>query len=143
MVVKRRGKIVFVSSMAGLWTVPYASGYSASKHALEAIAEGLRAELAEFGIKVATVNPGVYGTGFNDRGADTVSHWYDPSKNFTPPQVFAGMRATLAHQLEPKAMADVIVDVVLSDMPRFRNVYPQETEDQIRQIQKETWDARS
>jgi len=143
MVAKRSGLIVFVSSMAGLFTVPFAAGYSASKHALEAVAEGLKAELAPFGIKVATVNPGVYGTGFNDRGADTISHWYDPTKNFTPPQVFEGMRDVLAHQLEPKAMADVIVDVVLSDTPKFRNVCPQETENQIRQIQKETWDARS
>jgi short-subunit dehydrogenase len=143
MIAKRRGTIVFISSMAGLWTVPYASGYSASKHALEAVAEGLKAELAQFGIKIATVNPGVYGTGFNDRGADTISHWYDATKNFTPPQVFEGMRGVLAHQLEPKAMADVIVDVVLSDTAKFRNVFPQQTEDQIRQIQKETWDARS
>ena len=143
MVAKKRGTIVFMSSMAGLWTVPYASGYSASKHALEAVAEGLKAELAPFGIKIATVNPGVYGTGFNDRGADTISHWYDPTKNFTPPQVLEGMRAALAHQLEPKAMADVIVDVVLSETPKFRNVYPQETADLIRQIQKDSWEARS
>jgi hypothetical protein len=89
------------------------------------------------------VNPGVYGTGFNNRGADTISHWYDPTKNFTPPQVLEGMRAVLVHQLEPKAMADVIVDVVLSETPKFRNVYPQETEDLIRQIQKDSWEARS
>ena len=44
---------------------------------LEAIAEGMKAELAPFGIKVATVNPGIYGTGFNDRGVDSMSHWYD------------------------------------------------------------------
>jgi short-subunit dehydrogenase len=143
MVAKRQGKIVFISSMAGLWTLPYASGYSASKHALEAIAEGLKAELAQFGVKVATVNPGVYGTGFNDRGGDTISHWYDPAKNFTPPEVLEGMRAVLVHQLEPKAMADVIVDVVLSDTPKFRNVYPQETEDLIRQMEKDSWEATS
>jgi short-subunit dehydrogenase len=143
MVAKRQGKIVFVSSMAGLWTVPYASGYSASKHALEAVAEGLKAELAPFGVKIATVNPGAYSTGFNDRGADTISHWYDPERNFTPPQVLEGMRAVLVHQLEPKAMADVIVDVVLSETPKFRNVYPQETEDLIRQIQTDSWEARS
>src|SRR5260370_39874335 len=63
MVAKRRGKIVFMSSMAALWTVPYASGYSASKHALEAVAEGLKRELAPFGGKVTTVNPALYGTG--------------------------------------------------------------------------------
>jgi hypothetical protein len=57
--------------------------------------------------------------------------------------VLEGMRAVLAHQLDPKAMADVIVDVVLSETPKFRNVYPQETEDLIRQIQKDSWEARS
>jgi hypothetical protein len=46
-------------------------------------------------------------------------------------------------QLDPKAMADVIVDVVLSETPKFRNVYPQETEDLIRQIQKDSWAATS
>src|SRR5260370_38878516 len=92
MLAKRRGMIVFMSSMAGLWTVPYASGYSASKHALEAVGEGLKAELAPFGIKVATGNPGAYGTGFNDRGADKISHRYDPTKNFEPRQQVQGMR---------------------------------------------------
>jgi hypothetical protein len=80
-------------------------------------------------LTVATVNSGAYATGFNDRGADNISHWYNPAKNFTPPQVLEGMRAVLAHQLEPQAMADVIVDVVLSETPKFRNVYSQETED--------------
>lgn len=31
-----------------------------------------------FGVDVATINPGFYGTGFNDRGVDSVMHWYDP-----------------------------------------------------------------
>lgn len=143
MVTKGRGKIVFVSSMAGLWTVPFAAGYSASKHALEAIAEGLKAELAPLGIKIATVNPGMFGTGFNDRGADTMSHWYEPTKSFTPPQLLEGLQNALAHQLDPRAMADVIVDVVLSETPKFRNVFPQETEDLIRQVQGDTWDAKN
>ncbi|WP_342671115.1 SDR family NAD(P)-dependent oxidoreductase [Paenibacillus borealis] len=40
--------------------------YSASKHAIEAIAQTLKQELAEFGIHVATINPGPYKTGFNN-----------------------------------------------------------------------------
>src|SRR5258708_6385424 len=122
MVQKGRGKIVFVSSMAGLVTVPYSAGYSATKHALEAVAEGLKAELAPFGVKVATVNPGFYGTGFNDRGVDAAMHWFDPSTNFTPAKTFSAAAEFLAQQLDPQAMADLIVDVVLSDDPRFRNV---------------------
>ncbi len=143
MVGKRGGLIVFVSSMAGLFTVPFAAGYSASKHALESIAEGLKFELAPLGVKVATVNPGAYSTGFNDRGADTMSHWYDPAKNFTPPEMFEGFSNVLAHQLDPQAMADVIVKVILGETPAFRNVYPQETEDMIRQLQQDAWGAIS
>src|SRR5258707_1098855 len=71
MVDKRCGKIVFMSSMAGLWTVPYASGYSASKHALEAVAEGLKTELAPFGIKAPTVEPRENGK-LNDERANNI-----------------------------------------------------------------------
>lgn len=143
MVAKKSGKIVFNSSMVGLWTFPYVAGYCATKHALEAIAEGMKTELAPFGIKVATVNPGIFGTGFNDRGVDTLSHWYDPKKNFTPPEVFRGLSEALAHQHDPQSMADVIIDVVLSDNPKFRNVHPKETEEMIKQLQKDAWEALS
>jgi short-subunit dehydrogenase len=143
MVAKRSGKIVFTSSMGGLWTVPYGAGYCATKHALEAIAEGLKTELAPFGVKVATINPGIFGTGFNDRGADSLFHWYDPNKHFTPPEAFAGFAEMLTNQLDPESMAAVIVDVVLSDNGRFRNVYPREVEAMIKQRQADAWQAVS
>lgn len=142
-VAKRSGKIVFTSSMGGLWTVPYVAAYCASKHALEAIAEGLKTELEPFGIKVATCNPGVFGTGFNDRGVDSISRWYDPSVNFTSPSAFDGAAESLAHQLDPQSMAEVIVDVALNDNSNFRNVHPKETEDFVKQLQAEAWNAKS
>ncbi|WP_400588673.1 SDR family oxidoreductase [Pseudomonas aeruginosa] len=57
---KRGGKVLFVSSIAGLITGPYTGPYCASKHALEAFAEALHAELKPFGIQVGTINPGPY-----------------------------------------------------------------------------------
>lgn len=42
----RRGQIVFINSSAGLHAVPGSSQYSASKHALKAIADSLRAEVS-------------------------------------------------------------------------------------------------
>ena len=143
MVAQKSGKIVFNSSMVGLWAFPYVTGYCATKHALEAIAEGMKAELAPFGIKVVTVNPGVFGTGFNDRGVEAMYHWYDPKKNFTPLEAFGGLNEALAHQLDPQSMVDVIVDVVLSNNPKFRNVHPKETEEMIKQLQKDAWEAMS
>lgn len=140
---KKRGKIVFTSSMGGLWTVPYVAAYCSSKHALESIAEGLRTELAPFNIKIATCNPGVFGTGFNDRGVDSIFHWYDPKVNFTPESVFDGAAESLAHQLDPQSMAEVIVNVALDDNSNFRNVHPKETEDFVKQLQADAWNAKS
>ena len=57
---KKSGKIIFTSSMGGLWTVPYVAAYCSLKHALESIAEGLRTELAPFNIKIATCNPCIW-----------------------------------------------------------------------------------
>ena len=44
MVKRGSGKIVIVTSMGGLVTVPFAGVYCATKHALEALAEALKAE---------------------------------------------------------------------------------------------------
>ncbi|SEM28157.1 Short-chain dehydrogenase [bacterium A37T11] len=142
-VAKQSGKIVFTTSMGGLWTVPYVAAYCASKHALEAIAEGLKTELAPFNIKIATCNPGVFGTGFNDRGVDSIAHWYDPEVNFTPKAAFNGVAESLAHQLDPQSMAEVIVHVALDDQSNFRNVHPKETEEFIKKVQAEAWTAKS
>ncbi|WP_293946905.1 MULTISPECIES: SDR family oxidoreductase [unclassified Sphingobacterium] len=140
---KKPGKIVFTTSMGGLWTVPYVAAYCASKHAMEAIAEGLKTELAQFNIKIATCNPGIFGTGFNDRGVDTIFRWYNPKTNFTPPSVFDGTAESLANQLDPESMADVIVNVALDDNSNFRNLHPKETEDFVKQLQVEAWTAKS
>lgn len=140
---KKAGKIVFTTSMGGLWTVPYVAAYCASKHAMESIAEGLKTELAPFNIKIATCNPGVFGTGFNDRGVDTIARWYNPETNFTPLSAFDGTAEALANQLDPQSMADCIVDVALDDNSNFRNVHPKETEEFVKQLQVEAWTAKS
>jgi len=84
MVKRRTGRIVWVSSREGLNVNPFTGVYAASKHAVEAIAETMSLELQEFGIEVATVNPGPFLTGFNDRGFDTWRSWDDDafSKTF-------------------------------------------------------------
>ncbi len=60
------GRIILVSSMAGITAIPYQTHYSASKYAIEAFTEGLRQELRGFGIKVAAVRPGDIQTDFNE-----------------------------------------------------------------------------
>jgi NAD(P)-dependent dehydrogenase (short-subunit alcohol dehydrogenase family) len=52
------GRIVNVSSVAGKIARPMSAVYDATKHALEAVSDGLRGELAPFGVKVVVVRPG-------------------------------------------------------------------------------------
>src|SRR5205085_9786815 len=60
------GRIVNISSVAGKVSRPLSSIYSATKFALEAISDGLRLELAPFGIKVVLIEPGFITSEFLD-----------------------------------------------------------------------------
>ena len=124
MVKRGKGRIVWVSSREGLNVNPFTGIYSASKHAVEAIAQTMSLELQEFGIEVATINPGPFLTGFNDRGFETWQSWVDeaserlydysklafPRAQFDPEPVYATMTAVAAGEidtfrnLEPKSM---------------------------------------
>jgi NADP-dependent 3-hydroxy acid dehydrogenase YdfG len=52
------GHIVIVSSTAGRYVGTRHSGYTASKHAVNAFAETMRQEVAPFGIRVTIIEPG-------------------------------------------------------------------------------------
>jgi NAD(P)-dependent dehydrogenase (short-subunit alcohol dehydrogenase family) len=60
---ERRGRIVNISSIGGLISVPHLLPYSVSKFALVGLSEGLRAELVREGVSVITVCPGLMRTG--------------------------------------------------------------------------------
>lgn len=62
--VQERGRIVFVSSMAAVFSIPFQSMYSASKAAINAYAAALRNELRDYRIQVSCVMPGDVHTNF-------------------------------------------------------------------------------
>lgn len=62
MVERGSGHVVFISSVQGLIPIPYRGAYSGSKHAIQAWAESLRAELSDKGVSVTTVCPGYVNT---------------------------------------------------------------------------------
>ncbi|MGH9962965.1 MAG: SDR family NAD(P)-dependent oxidoreductase, partial [Pyrinomonadaceae bacterium] len=55
---RRQGRIVNVGSVAGKIARPFSSIYDATKHALEAINDGLRGELSLVGVQVVLSEPG-------------------------------------------------------------------------------------
>jgi short-subunit dehydrogenase len=61
---QRSGTIVNISSIAGMMTLPWLTLYSASKHAVCALSDGLRMELRSDGIHAMSVCPGYVKTAF-------------------------------------------------------------------------------
>ena len=139
-------KIVFTSSMGGLFTPAGWGVYVSTKHALESVAEALAQELAPFNIKVQTINPGAYLTGYNETMADTAFRWLDDAKNFTKRDTlratFDSLLASPHGHLDPKEMIDRMIEIVPADSGKFRNVVPKFVEDMLKQSQIDAWDAR-
>ena len=59
----KSGLIINTSSVVGQISPPFLSTYSATKHALEGYVQGLRYEVSPFGVDIALVQPGPFGTG--------------------------------------------------------------------------------
>jgi short-subunit dehydrogenase len=139
------GKIVFTSSIAGFITFPYLGPYVASKHALEGIVQSLQDELKETGVQVATINPGPFRTGFNDRMYDTLDQWYDPATHLTPEQPIRDVQQLFAGddlQLDPAGMIDFMIETIPADAHKFRNVYPEGAIDDVKTYQSSLWEKR-
>jgi Short-chain alcohol dehydrogenase of unknown specificity len=65
MVARKSGRIVNISSIAGIEVYPGGSVYCATKHAVNAITKGLRVDLVKHGIQVNSISPGMVETEFS------------------------------------------------------------------------------
>jgi NAD(P)-dependent dehydrogenase (short-subunit alcohol dehydrogenase family) len=140
---KKTGKVVFTSSMEGLFTPANWGTYVSTKHALESIAEALQQELAPYGIKVQTINSGAYYTGYNETMADNPFRLLDDSKHFTKRAAlrkgFDDFFATPEGRMDPKEMIDRMIEIVPADSGLFRNVVPKVIEDMLKTHQAAAW----
>ncbi len=69
---RRQGCIVNIGSMGGRLTFPGGGFYHATKHALEALSDALRFEVAGFGIHVVLVQPGLIRTSFTQAASTSL-----------------------------------------------------------------------
>jgi Short-chain dehydrogenases of various substrate specificities len=120
------GRIVNISSLAGRIARPLSSIYDATKHALEAISDGLRGELAPFGIKVVIIEPGFIATEFlgvvNERARELIEQ-DSPYKPFFEGSAegYKRMRKMAGH---PNDIAELVVKALTLDRPRPRYAAP-------------------
>ncbi|WP_407360432.1 SDR family oxidoreductase [Microbacterium sp. LBN7] len=75
-----RGQVVFVNSGAGLHAHAGWSAYAASKHGLKALADALRAEEAEHGVRVTSIFPGRTATPMQERVHQQEDSEYVPER---------------------------------------------------------------
>ncbi len=140
MIERRSGKIIFMSSVVGILSGPFVGAYGASKHALEAIAETMAMELQEFGVEVATINPGPYLTGFNDAGFLGPKTWDDDRSA----RVFDYEKLAFPfEQFEPSRVFDSIVDVITGKSQLFRNVVAPDLAEGVRQQSLQVWKRKT
>ncbi|MER2041259.1 SDR family oxidoreductase [Desemzia incerta] len=135
MIQKKQGRIVFTSSVSGLMVNPFSGPYAGSKYALEAFADTLSRELQEFNIEVATINPGPYLTGFNDREFETWKDWpEDPERVFNMEEISFPFE-----QYDPKEVVEPAIKVILGETKQYRNVVPESMIQQVKEQAESLW----
>jgi len=122
-----RGRIVFMGSIGGRMSSPLIGPYSASKHAIEAIAESMRHELASTGIRVVVIEPGAVRTPIWDKGqsaADDIEASLSAEAIERYGSAVAGLRKAMVFQartgVEPEVVARVVGKAVVSAHPAAR-----------------------
>jgi short-subunit dehydrogenase len=84
MLKESRGTVINIASVAGKSYVPCMGAYCASKFALCAFSDSLRAELKNIGVNVLNVKPGRINTGFSSRALGARKTPETPSGGSTP-----------------------------------------------------------
>ncbi|WP_374462459.1 SDR family oxidoreductase [Chryseobacterium sp.] len=140
---KNPGKVLFISSNAGLQGLPNLSSYAGSKHAIEAMASSLKKEMNRYGIKIAVINPGPYATGFNERIMDTAKKWYNKEKSYVDHQDYHYYDEILANgQADPQEIIDEMIRIIPLYQHPYRIFLPEKVADEVKKEQAETWEEQ-
>ena len=116
---QRYGKIINVSSLSGRVPSPLLSSYAASKHAVEAMTEGLRDELVAWGVAVTVLEPGMYASDWQTAGLDVCEAMRAGRSPYQQPAIRAleAFRARAATRPGSDAVAAAIADIIQLPQP--------------------------
>jgi NAD(P)-dependent dehydrogenase (short-subunit alcohol dehydrogenase family) len=121
---KGTGRIINLSSIAGVLSGPMTAPYAMTKHAVEAFTVALRDELAPYGIDVTKLNPGPYDTGFNDAMVNGIAAHIDEGDE-PAGQAEAFIRAVvLTDQRDPDEVVQAIADLVEAETTPLETFLP-------------------
>jgi NAD(P)-dependent dehydrogenase (short-subunit alcohol dehydrogenase family) len=121
------GKIVNVSSMGGKLVFPGGGVYHATKHAVEALSDALRFEVAGFGVDVVIIEPGLIKTNFAEAAVGSMAGEIPTEGPYAEFNTAVGRETASAYEgplaklgAGPEAVAQKIERAISSRHPRTR-----------------------
>lgn len=108
----RSGRIIFVSSAAARFAIPFQAWYSVSKSAVNAYALSLRNEVRPFGIDVGVVQPGDVKTGFT--AARKKRHLGDDIYGGRIEKAVSAMEKDEINGMPPSKVADAVMKQIFA-----------------------------
>jgi NAD(P)-dependent dehydrogenase (short-subunit alcohol dehydrogenase family) len=114
------GRIVNLSSIFGLTTTPLTGWYQGSKHALEALSDALRIEVASSGVGVVLIEPGGFRTGIWDNAEAEIERHAGSRFESAYRRTMQGVRLTEPIMGSPQTVAKVIAGAVTARRPKPR-----------------------
>lgn len=117
---QRSGVIINISSLGGLFGLPFQGLYSASKFALEGLSESLRLETRTFGIRVVLVEPGDVQTAITSNRVLARAALEGSPYRDTFQRVLGIVGKDEAHGVSPSEVAAVVARIAGSRRPRLR-----------------------
>ena len=122
---RKKGRIVMMSSVAGLVTPPTYGAYSSSKHALEGLSNALRLELYPFGIFVVLIEPGYIVTNFQQTAKDLAAPYVAAAGSGPYAKIYSGAWAGASQgrgssKTTPEDCARVVLRAIEAPNPKAR-----------------------
>ena len=112
--------IVNIGSIVGLFTTPFAGAYCSSKAALHSLTDALRMELAPFGIRVVTVQPGGVQSSFGAHAEAAIQLPADSLYRGVEKGIRARAQAGQVGATPAEAFVAPLVDALLQNTPPLR-----------------------
>jgi NAD(P)-dependent dehydrogenase (short-subunit alcohol dehydrogenase family) len=122
---RRKGRILMMSSVSGIVTPPTQGAYSASKHAIEAVANAMRSELYPFGIETILIEPGYIVTNIQQTAMELAQPYQEEIRDGPYAKIYAtywsSAKSTRAQsKTTPEDCARIMLEAIEAPRPKAR-----------------------
>jgi NAD(P)-dependent dehydrogenase (short-subunit alcohol dehydrogenase family) len=122
---RRKGRILMMSSVSGFVTPPTQGAYSASKHAIEALANALRHELYPYGIETVLIEPGYIVTNIQQTALELAQSYQEEFKSGPYAKIYTSYLSSAKNtraqsKTTPEDCARILLEAIEAPRPKAR-----------------------